>query len=103
MMNSTHAAVGVGSISAMDALTTLLTGWQGLDGAHAAALAWLLVFAAGGLGGAMSWFMQWKYPSAPRMPMEAGMQAAVPAAPPAPPAPPPPAAAIIPVPLGGPQ
>lgn len=46
-MNSTHAAVGVGSISAMDALTTLLTGFHGLDGEHAAALAWLI---AAGLG-----------------------------------------------------
>ena len=47
-MDSTHATVAVGVTSATDALTTLLTGFQGMDGAHAAAAAWLVVMAATG-------------------------------------------------------
>lgn len=41
-MNSTHVSVGVGTTTATVWLTTLLTGWKGLDGDHASALAGLI-------------------------------------------------------------
>lgn len=64
-MNSTHAAVGVGTASAMDALTTLMTGWHGMDGSHAAAAAWLLTAAVGAAYAAAIAFIRWKWPVPP--------------------------------------
>lgn len=64
-MNSTHAAVGVGSISAMDALTTLLTGWHGLDADHATAAAWLVCAVAGAIYTGTVTFVRWRWPTLP--------------------------------------
>jgi hypothetical protein len=47
----------------MAALTTLLTGFHGLDGDHAAAAAWLICAALGGIGAAVTWFVQRKFPA----------------------------------------
>lgn len=41
-MNWTHATVGVGATSSTAWLTTLMTGWHGLDSDHAAACAGLV-------------------------------------------------------------
>jgi len=62
-MNSSHAAVGVGTASAMDALTTLMTGWHGMDGSHAAAAAWLITAAAGAAYAGITALVQWKWPA----------------------------------------
>jgi hypothetical protein len=42
----------------MAALTTLLTGFHGLDADHAAAAAWLICAALGGIGAAVTWLIQ---------------------------------------------
>lgn len=49
-MNATHAAVGVAAGSVTGALTTLLTGWHGLDAAHASAAAFLITTTLGVAG-----------------------------------------------------
>jgi glucan phosphoethanolaminetransferase (alkaline phosphatase superfamily) len=67
-MDSTHAAVGLGGISATAMLTTLLTGWHNLDAAHAAAAAGLTVGALGTFGGYAAWYVKWKYPTVPPLP-----------------------------------
>lgn len=67
-MDSTHATVGVAGISGMAALTTLLTGWHGLDGDHASAAAWLICAGFGGAGALISWFIKWKWPTVPPLP-----------------------------------
>jgi hypothetical protein len=61
-VNSSHVSVGTGAISAMAALTTLLTGFHGLDGDHAAAAAWLICAAIGGVGSLITWYVQRKWP-----------------------------------------
>jgi hypothetical protein len=61
-VNSTHVTVGTGAISAMAALTTLLTGFKGLDADHAAAAAWLICAAVGGIGMIVTWYVQRKWP-----------------------------------------
>lgn len=48
-MNATHATVGVGTTTATVWLTTLLTGWHGLDSDHASAMAGLVTLVAGGI------------------------------------------------------
>jgi hypothetical protein len=63
-MGSSHVAVGVGSASAMDALTTLLTGFNGWDGAHASAAAFLITAGAAGAYASAVAFIRWKYPTA---------------------------------------
>lgn len=63
-MNSTHVAVGVGSISAMDAVTTILTGFHGLDAAHASSWAWLICAGGGALASTVLSFIKWKWPPA---------------------------------------
>lgn len=50
-MNSTHATVGVSATTATAWLTTLLTGWHGMDSDHAAAAAGLIVLVCGGMLG----------------------------------------------------
>jgi hypothetical protein len=64
-MNSSHVSVGTGAISAMAALTTLLTGFHGLDADHAAAAAWLICAAIGGAGALIAWYVQRKWPTPP--------------------------------------
>lgn len=64
-MNSTHVTVGTASISAMAALTTLLTGWHGLDTDHAAAAAWLICMAVGAIYAGTVWFIRWRWPQVP--------------------------------------
>lgn len=49
-MNATHGIAVVGSGGAIDALTTLMTGWHGMDTAHAGAAAFLIVTGATGIG-----------------------------------------------------
>lgn len=67
-MNSTHGLVGVGATSATAWLTTLLTGFHGLDADHAAAAAGLIVMGAGAIYSAVSWLIKWKWPTAPLPP-----------------------------------
>jgi hypothetical protein len=62
-VNSSHVSVGTGAISAMAALTTLLTGFRGLDGDHAAAAAWLVCAVIGGIGSLVTWYVQRKWPT----------------------------------------
>ena len=62
-MNSSHAAVGVSATSAVAALTTILTGFHGLNGDQAAAWAWLIVTGIGGLGMVVTKLVVWKWPS----------------------------------------
>lgn len=68
-MDATHVTVGVTATSAMAALTTLLTGWHGLDAPHASAAAFLIVTGIGGIGMAFACFISWKWPSAPPLPI----------------------------------
>jgi hypothetical protein len=49
----------------MAALTTLLTGFHGLDGDHAAAAAWLICAVIGGAGALIAWYAQRKWPTKP--------------------------------------
>jgi hypothetical protein len=49
----------------MAALTTLLTGFHGLDADHAAAAAWLICAALGGAGALIAWYVQRKWPTPP--------------------------------------
>ena len=49
----------------MAALTTLLTGFHGLDGDHAAAAAWLICASVGGLASLITWYVQKKRPDSP--------------------------------------
>ena len=98
-MDNTHAAVGVSATSASFALTTLLTGFHGLDGGKAAALSWLIVTGAGGLWLGVAWYVKWRYPTAPALPGE--LVQIPPGAPPVqvaqmpPPEVPPPAPAVV--------
>ncbi len=62
-MNSSHVTVAAVAISAMAALTTLLTGFQGLDADHAAAAAWLICAAVGGIGALVAWYERPDSPS----------------------------------------
>ena len=48
----------------MDALTTLLTGFNGWDGAHASAAAFLITAAAGAIYASAVAFIRWKWPTA---------------------------------------
>jgi hypothetical protein len=52
----------------MAALTTLLTGFRGLDADHAAAAAWIICAVLGGAAMLLAWYLQWKVPSAPPLP-----------------------------------
>ena len=67
-MNATHVAVGATTMSAMAALTILLTGFHGLDAAHAAAAAWLICAAVGAAYAQAAWFVGWKWPTVPPLP-----------------------------------
>lgn len=49
-MNATHATVGMGTTTATVWLTTLLTGFHGLDADHAGAMAGLITIIVGGIG-----------------------------------------------------
>jgi uncharacterized membrane-anchored protein len=64
-MNASHVTVGTGAISATAWLTTLLTGFHGLDGNRAAAAAGLICFVIGGIGMALNWYVQRKWPTPP--------------------------------------
>lgn len=50
-MNSSHVAIGIGGTSALAALTTVLTGFHGINAEQAAAWAWLICNGAGALVG----------------------------------------------------
>lgn len=50
-MEASHAAVGVGTTASTAWLTTLLTGYHGLDSDHAAAAAGLITLIVGALAG----------------------------------------------------
>lgn len=69
-MTSTHVTVGVGTTTATVWLTTLLTGWKGLDGDHASALAGLITLGAGALmvivGRVTAHYWPWLYGTAPK-------------------------------------
>jgi hypothetical protein len=54
----------------MAALTTLLTGFHGLDGDHAAAAAWLICVVLGGAGSLVAWYMQRQRPDSPPIPKQ---------------------------------
>lgn len=62
-MNSTHVTVGVSATTATAWLTTLLTGWHGMDAEHATAAAGLITLVAGGVIGVGSTFVQAKWPA----------------------------------------
>lgn len=66
-MNSTHVTVGVGTTTATVWLTTLLTGWHGLDGDHAAAMAGLITLGSGAalaiIGRVTAHYWPWLYAS----------------------------------------
>lgn len=47
----------------MAALTTLLTGFRGLDADHAAAAAWLICAGVGGVGAIVAWYAQRRWPT----------------------------------------
>lgn len=61
-MNSTHVSVGVGATTATAWLTTLLTGWHGLDGDHAAAMAGLITLGGGALIAIVGRIVQHNWP-----------------------------------------
>lgn len=69
-MNSSHVSVAVGATTATAWLTTLLTGWHGLDGDHAAAVAGLATLAIGAIGTIVGKITQhywpWLYTSTPQ-------------------------------------
>ena len=68
-MNQTQAiGAGLGGSALTTALTTVLTGWRGLDAAQAAAYAFIILFILGAVYSLASWFISWKWPSAPPMP-----------------------------------
>ena len=70
-MDSTHVAVavgtGAGGTAAMGAVTTILTGFHGLDPSHASAWAWVVLngipAVAAGLGAGIVKFCAWKWPT----------------------------------------
>lgn len=68
-MNSTHLAAGLGGFVGGDqlfaALTTVLTGYHGLDADHAKALAYLILAAGVTVFSLATWFIRWKYPNVP--------------------------------------
>ena len=64
-----HAAVGIGSGATVVALTTLLTGWHGYDAAHAGAAAFLLMSGGSAVYLLAAWFIGWRWPSAPPLPV----------------------------------
>ena len=67
-MNQTQATAGIGGSALTAALTTALTGVEGLDAAHAAAYAFIILFVLGGAYSLAAWFVSWKWPSAPSLP-----------------------------------
>lgn len=67
-MDSTHAAVGIGAGGAVGILGSLIAGTWHLDPSLADDWAMALVGAAGFLGGYITWFIRWKWPSAPPLP-----------------------------------
>ena len=75
-MNQTQATVGIGGSALTAALTTALTGVNGLDAAHAAACAFLILFVLGAAYSLAAWFVGWKWPSAPPMPNLSASEAA---------------------------
>lgn len=64
-MNATHAVALTGGSAVMDALTTLMTGWHGMDTSHAAAASFLIVMVCGSVYAGLQWLVHWKWPSAP--------------------------------------
>jgi hypothetical protein len=69
---TTHLAAGaggvVGGVNVYGALVTLMTGWHGMDAAHADAAASLLVYGATALGAFVVWFIAWRWPNVPPLP-----------------------------------
>lgn len=65
-MNSTHGLVLTGTGATVAALTTLLTGWHGIDAAHAGAAAFLAFTGAAWISNALytSRLGQWLWPRA---------------------------------------
>ena len=77
-MNQTQAAGlgGLGGSALTAALTTVLTGMWGLDSTRAAAFAFIILFVLGVAYSLASWFISWKWPSAPPLPNLSADQAA---------------------------
>jgi hypothetical protein len=67
-MDSTHAAVGVSAGGAVGILTGLIAGTWKLDPTLASDWAMAVVGTAGFAGGWLTWFIRWKWPSAPPLP-----------------------------------
>lgn len=62
-MNSSHIATGVGASTATAWLTTLMTGWHGMDGDHAAAAAGLITLGGGAVIAIIAKICQAKWPN----------------------------------------
>ena len=75
-MNQTQATVGIGGSALTAALTAALTGTFGFDASLAAAYAFLILFVLGAAYALASWFVSWKWPSAPPMPNLSAIEAA---------------------------
>src|SRR5436305_7205603 len=75
-MNQTQATVGIGGSALTAALTTALTGTFGLDSAHAAAYAFIILLILGALYSLASWFVSRKWPSVPALPNLSASEAA---------------------------
>src|SRR3954466_1713370 len=67
-MNQTQTTVGIGGSALTAALTTVLTYLYQLDTATAAAFAFVILFIFGAAYSLVSWFVYWKWPSAPLLP-----------------------------------
>ena len=67
-MNSSHVAVGTGGISAMAALTQVLTGFHGLDHNQASGWAWIICFVVGGIVALLMMYFPPKPPAQPPEP-----------------------------------
>lgn len=67
-MDSTHAAVGIGAGGSVGVLTGLIAGTWHLDPNLSADWAMAAVGVAGFAGGWVTWFIRWKWPSAPPLP-----------------------------------
>lgn len=67
-MNASHAAVAGISTAFTAYLTTILTGYHGLDAAHAAAWSGLCVTLIGAVYALIAWWVKWRWPSAPPLP-----------------------------------
>jgi hypothetical protein len=77
-MNQTQIAGlgGLGGSALTAALTTVLTGMWGLDSTRAAGFAFIILFVLGVAYSLASWFVGWKWPTVPPLPVLSPDQAA---------------------------